>query len=224
MALPTQRSYKLTSREYAEQFNVSKSTVDRWRQMGAPLDQPEKMAAWISVNNSRQKPAGMTFEVVEDEESQEQGLVRVGGFKAEIEAEIEFEVGEKFGARVEICALEKECAKLRKIYDKNRAHPVLGPKYFKDYTKALDVLRTLSKDTPKSEESDSKSILIEVVKASLFRNLSEIKNHLEIIPQKVRKGCEHLDDEIMVEVEEIIKREIAYTVRAMQEAEWLTIE
>lgn len=225
MPVNPNRKYQLTTPQYAELYGVSESTAARYRAEHAPLDDPNAMPAWIAANR-RQTPKRIRFEKVEDQAPIEQGLILYAGPRDQVhdvEADVEI-VPPKIGARAEIEALELECAKARKLYSDNRTNPLLGPIYLKTWTSLANTLRQLSKDTPGSEDKDKKSILIETVEASLTQNLLEIKNQLELIPLKIRKGCEHIDNDTMIEVELIVQREIAYTIKTLHSAPWLTTE
>jgi hypothetical protein len=177
---------------------------------GAPLDEPERMGAWRMVTKRQPLPGFMAEDDVSEDE-----------IDTEDDTDVDDLTNVQMGARAQITALEIACAKAEKRYNASVNNPIQGPLRFKEWIACIEALRKLSKDTPKTETSDAKSISIEAVETALVRNLSEIKNQIELIAQKVRKNCEHIDPEIMIEVEEVIHREVAHTIKAMRQAQWI---
>ena len=219
MPSPIKKKYLKTQAEYATQYSVSTDTIARYQTKSAPLDQPEKMAAWLAVSQ-RHFPKTMKFEVEPAEPSGSE-LTAWTGDDSETD-EVDTEVTTvRVGARVEIEQLEKECRAVGRLYSQNKTSPVKGPAYLKDWTTLIAALRQMQKDTPKSEGDDMKSIAIDSVERALVKNLLELKTLIESLPGSVAMKLSHLEPEILVEMETAMNDEAAHVIRAMQEGKWI---
>ena len=218
MPVLKKRKYAKTQAEYAEQYSVSVETIARYQSKGAPLDQPENMAAWLAVSQ-RHFPKTMKFEVEPPDEPGSELAILTGGDDTD---EMDTEVATvRVGARVEIEQLEKECRAVGRLYSLNKTCPVKGPAYLKDWTTLIAALRQMQKDTPKSEGDDMKSIAIDSVERALVKNLLELKTLIESLPGSVAMKLSHLEPEILVEMETAMNDEAAHVIRAMQEGKWI---
>lgn len=200
MPLPQIRTYSKPASAYAEQYQISLSTAQRWQGLNAPFDNPERMSAWVAANT--QKPPA-SFGTGEDD-----------GEHADIDID-----GLELGARAEIEALLTECAKARVDYQKAKVDNVKAAKW-KHWQLMLEQLRKLQKDTPRSEKDDGKSVPIADVQDSITRALVGIRKELETLPQSLAMACSHLKPDVQIEIEKHAKLVVDEVVASMEKAKW----
>ena len=204
------KKYKLKATEYAKIYNVSPDTIrESWMKRFAPLDKPDSMGLWLAVNLKHSSGAPIKLPPPKETED-------------DTEDEAAYTADESaIGARAEILALERECRAMGRLYTKNKLDPINGATYLKAWTGLLSALRQMGKDTPKTEKDDGKSVSVETVEASLTKNLLEMRKMLEAIPQTVALNLTHIEPEISIEVEELLKEEIAHVITSMGGAKWI---
>ena len=203
------KAYKETAAHYAEKYGKSSDTIRRWQRRAAPLDQPEKMAAWIAVSIAPN--AGVKgLPTFEGEENQ-----------GELDEDEPEATDIETGARAEIEELSKTAAKLRRRYNANANNPALGPALLKQWTDVCQVLRQMMKDTPKSERDDGKSVPIADVTESITRALVNLRKEIETIPQAIAMAISHLKTDIILEVETEAKHVIDEVIASMEKAKFI---
>lgn len=207
--------YLRTNKWYEQNYNMSSTTISVWKGRGAPLDDVPAMKEWVArtVGNPHPNMRWPSAEATQPRAAPEP--------RQQSEMDGEMDESTEVGARVEIAALQQACRKMGMIYERNKDDEVLGEKYRKAWMDSLETLRKLEASTPKSELEDSKLVSIDKVEGALVKNLLELKTLIESIAQTVAMKLSHLEQEVIVEIEECIKDESAHVIRSMQEAKWI---
>lgn len=207
MAKPQIRAYDKTAAEYAELYSVSLSTIQRWKQLNAPLDDSSRMSAWVQVNTQK-PPASFTAEDYDDEESEDEGSASLDGVE--------------IGVRAEIKSLELACAKARIAYQSAKSDIQREAK-LKHWSLLTEQVRKLQKDTPRSEKDDGKTVQITDVSESITRALVGLRKEIEALPQSLAMSISHLPQATIIEVEMAAKSTVDDIISSMEKGTWLEL-
>lgn len=206
MAKPQIRSYAKTATEYAELYSVSLSTIQRWKQLNAPLDDSSRMSAWVQVNTQK-PPASFTVDAEDyEEESGEDYTLD----------------GVEIGVRAEIKNLLEACAKARLAYQSAKSDIQKEAK-LKHWSLLTEQVRKLQKDTPRSEKDDGKTVQISDVSESITRALVGLRKEIETIPQSLAMSISHLPQGTIIEVEMAAKSAVDDIISSMEKGTWLDV-
>jgi len=204
MATIRTRDYSKTAAEYAELYSVSLSTIQRWKQLNAPLDDGSRMSAWVQVNTQK-PPASFTVDAEDyEEESSEDYTLD----------------GVEIGVRAEIKNLLEACAKARLAYQSAKSDIQKEAK-LKHWSLLTEQVRKLQKDTPRSEKDDGKTVQISDVSESITRALVGLRKEIETIPQSLAMSISHLPQATIIEVEMAAKSAVDDIISSMEKGNWL---
>lgn len=226
------KSYKHPDGYYADRFNISTSSVFRYKKEGAPLDNDQKFFAWMSQRGHKPKSmrmpggtrahrvSGIRKRVMADAPEVADGVSAEHQGEAD---EAERAIIKGGGLRVEIARQEAECEQAYKNYRaaEKAQDPLAAVSYHKIWTSAQEMLRKLCKDVPKSEQDDAKVLPVGDVEGAWMTALKELKTTLENIPAAVALGLTGVDPEVRVQVEQKMMDEITLTIANLRETPWL---
>ena len=225
--------YQLSTSEYAKRERVSAMTVRRWKNKGAPLDNPEAMRVFraneksrtsVSKSNHRRTSSPQTSRTSSSTSCTTScALDQPESVKKTKVDRPHAEIGKHIGMRPGIRRLqEAELRRFNAYQEADASGDIAVIKVFQEaWLNAFEQLRRAEVANPEVEKSNKESVSVAEVKIEVHRAYSAVRSTLDALPDRLTYKVVGLDASA---VRAAVQREVAVICRHLVEWEDLKRE